>query len=404
MALNYAIIKPNIILEIEGVDYVFTVTDIYRKLRLDEGHFLDTGLRLDSSYIDPSALKYIDVRASALSLSQQLFYDKSYVSSVQSLALDIIDKDLIVTKLLSPSVIIEDLLSRKAKVYLSYDNAVHPDESHPILEGVVEGIDAGIGSVKIRVSHPDGLKRQEIFPQISSELTDTFRYRCKFINGVKYQAQDQAAGDIKIRLIIGGTAGSEAVSVAGNTVTVTIANGVSTASQVVRAINNSQPAVNLIDASTIEDQDGYLQVAVSETTLDSSTVIEVETTSGLLLPSEDASFKTYVQIDDEIIEYTGLSETQITGLSRAQFGTIGRTSDVETEVKSFYRIAGSMKDLALKMMLSGGKALSQLWLFIVAPILGGLVAAAFWKGVMEQKEKIVSKTVEVHEDISINRV
>ena len=55
-------------------------------------------------------------------------------------------------------------------------------------------------------------------------------------------------------------------------------------------------------------------------------------------------------------------------------------------------------------LLSGGKALSQLWLFIVAPILGGLVAAAFWKGIMEQKEKIVSKTVEVHEDISINRV
>ena len=37
-------------------------------------------------------------------------------------------------------------------------------------------------------------------------------------------------------------------------------------------------------------------------------------------------------------------------------------------------------------LLSGGKALSQLWLFIVAPILGGLLAAGFWKGVMEPKE------------------
>jgi len=55
-------------------------------------------------------------------------------------------------------------------------------------------------------------------------------------------------------------------------------------------------------------------------------------------------------------------------------------------------------------ILAGGKALNQLWLFVVAPILGGLVAAGFWKGVMEQKESIVSKTVEVHEDISINRV
>ena len=55
-------------------------------------------------------------------------------------------------------------------------------------------------------------------------------------------------------------------------------------------------------------------------------------------------------------------------------------------------------------IFAGGKALSQVWLFIVAPILGGLLAAGFWKGVMEQKETIISKTVEVHDDISINRI
>ena len=55
-------------------------------------------------------------------------------------------------------------------------------------------------------------------------------------------------------------------------------------------------------------------------------------------------------------------------------------------------------------LFAGGAALSQLWLFIVAPILGGLLAAGFWKTVMEQKETITKKTVEVHEDISINRL
>ena len=33
----------------------------------------------------------------------------------------------------------------------------------------------------------------------------------------------------------------------------------------------------------------------------------------------------------------------------------------------------------------GGEALSQLWLFIVAPILGGILAALLWKGVFERK-------------------
>jgi aquaporin Z len=55
-------------------------------------------------------------------------------------------------------------------------------------------------------------------------------------------------------------------------------------------------------------------------------------------------------------------------------------------------------------VFAGGKALGQLWLFFVAPILGGLLAAGFWKVVMEQKETITKKTVEVHEDISINRI
>jgi aquaporin Z len=36
-------------------------------------------------------------------------------------------------------------------------------------------------------------------------------------------------------------------------------------------------------------------------------------------------------------------------------------------------------------IFAGGKALSQLWLFIVAPIIGGIIAALFWKGVFEPK-------------------
>lgn len=35
-------------------------------------------------------------------------------------------------------------------------------------------------------------------------------------------------------------------------------------------------------------------------------------------------------------------------------------------------------------LLAGGKALSQLWLFIVAPILGGVVAALVWKHLLDK--------------------
>ncbi|MGB5007594.1 MAG: aquaporin Z [Ferruginibacter sp.] len=38
-------------------------------------------------------------------------------------------------------------------------------------------------------------------------------------------------------------------------------------------------------------------------------------------------------------------------------------------------------------IFAGGKALSQLWLFLVAPVIGGLVAALIWKTLLESKEK-----------------
>ncbi|MEP6746327.1 MAG: aquaporin Z [Bacteroidota bacterium] len=37
-------------------------------------------------------------------------------------------------------------------------------------------------------------------------------------------------------------------------------------------------------------------------------------------------------------------------------------------------------------LFAGGKALSQLWLFIVAPVIGGILGALIWKGLLETKD------------------
>jgi aquaporin Z len=38
-------------------------------------------------------------------------------------------------------------------------------------------------------------------------------------------------------------------------------------------------------------------------------------------------------------------------------------------------------------IFEGGAALSQLWLFIVAPFLGAAIAALVWKGITVENEK-----------------
>lgn len=69
--------------------------------------------------------------------------------------------------------------------------------------------------------------------------------------------------------------------------------------------------------------------------------------------SPDTSFTGYVEIDDEIMRYTGVSGDQLTGITRAQFGTTAAAHEEDAGVASFYRLQGDVLDLALKLMLSG---------------------------------------------------
>lgn len=67
----------------------------------------------------------------------------------------------------------------------------------------------------------------------------------------------------------------------------------------------------------------------------------------------DATFKHYIRVDDEIIEYAAVSGNDLTGCTRGALGTLAVTHEDEADVKSVYRLEGNAMDLALKFMLSG---------------------------------------------------
>lgn len=82
-----------------------------------------------------------------------------------------------------------------------------------------------------------------------------------------------------------------------------------------------------------------------------STTITLDTTEGFLAPTTD--LRTFFRIDDELIEYTGITATSLTGLSRAAFDTLENNHDADVEIQSFYHITGDTFTIALRMMLSG---------------------------------------------------
>lgn len=365
--VNRTVIEPQLILEVEGLP-LFSVRQVYRIPRFDDPdlYFDMPDLRFDDVVPEKSAHSLIDLSRSTQVITQQLFQDKGIASSVSSLTVSLVDKNELLTQILSPGVVIEDLLSRKANLYLNFDRGAHPEDSVLLLSGVVDIIDAGAGEVKLRVSHPDGLKRQDVFTKIQAKLTSRLRYRSKQINGVDYQTQDAVVGSVTVAITSGGTKGSEVVTVVGNAITIqantqaTNPADRSTASNIVSAIKKVQAAVNLVEVSTVDDMDGTPQSVFSATVLDSSTTVDLDTTGGMFTPSADGTFKTYVRIGDEIIQYTGITGNSLTGLTRGEFGSVPRTYDIDEDVETRYRLMGTMKDIALKLMLSRGRPLENI--------------------------------------------
>lgn len=91
----------------------------------------------------------------------------------------------------------------------------------------------------------------------------------------------------------------------------------------------------------------------------SQTTITLDSTSNIFErvtgPSGgyDSSFKSYVLIDEELIEFTSISGNQLTGCVRGQLGTVAASHDDDAGASTFYRLTGNAMSLALKLMASG---------------------------------------------------
>ena len=262
---------PNIVLCLDGLDQCFGSSDIKTPIKIG-----DPGLLIDGSWLIggveslENQLTSITLDSTTTSIKQALDIDKAKGSSIQSMNINMIDIQNKVSKLVSPGVVLDDVLGRKAIVYLALDvnTSLWPVDYSILFRGIVEDTNAQQGSVQMSIAHPDQKKRQNVFPRVETNL--------------------------------------------------------------VGAITDSQTTIDLLDASDL--------------------LLPVAGPSG----ATDFSFLAYILVDDEIIQYTGISGNQLTGCVRNSLGTFPAAHDDEKQVFSFYRLQGTVMDLALKFMLSKG--------------------------------------------------
>jgi hypothetical protein len=351
--------EPQLVLKIDGVDTVFGIGKVKKYVRIgDENLQVGPTWKIGGLIDYEDQLDVIDLEGTSNQISQQLQQERGGTSSISSIQVSLVDLNGDMTKLITPSEVVDDILGRKASVYLGYQNTAWPQDFVRIFSGLIDEVQGGT-TIIINVAHPEQKKRAQLFTKITTDLTQPAFFRAVSIQKILYQTRRDVVGTVTVTYIGGATVGNEIVTVAGTNIVVQIDTNGTQARHIRDAIERSIDAVSLVDIKIESGFSNEPQTIQAMTELLSDTTIHVTTTRGMLLPVPSEGFRTYVRINDEVIEYTGKTDTTLTGCVRGALSdrdrrAEGASHEAEDSVETFYRIEGQAFDLALKLMFSGG--------------------------------------------------
>lgn len=162
---------PQLILEVEGIDAIFGTSPVFKTIKWDGTTGWDQdGATWDGVIANEESLDYISFKKTTKSITQMIRPDKSSSSSISTMIVELIDFNKQVSNLFALDNAVEQL-GKKCKVYLSFEGAPHPESSIPLFFGFIDDFSFEAGKILMSVSHPENLKRQNIFNQYQSDLT-----------------------------------------------------------------------------------------------------------------------------------------------------------------------------------------------------------------------------------------
>ena len=358
------LIEPNLVLKIRGVDELFGVEVIKVDARFGENglHFGDPGLTFGGLARVLNAANLIALNGTSTDISQQLEPDKGAVTSVQSLKVRLVDLSEKITQLISPGVTIEEILYSFCQVYLGPKESSFPEDYIELFNGNIQSAVAGSGFVDFTIVHPEDKKRSEIFPKIETVLVEPCEFNSLVVQDLLFQAFGDIIGLVEIRFINAASGDNASVSVVGQQITVGIDPANTRLRTVKRELENDPNSNQIISVSTIEggSLNTIAQVTAGFLPLVTDTEVVIEDAQFLPLPVGDI-FRTYVKINDEIIEYSSIdyNTNTLLGCTRASLSSFGATHEIDDTVESFYKLGdatqenGNAVNLALWLMLSG---------------------------------------------------
>jgi hypothetical protein len=169
--------NPALVVEFEGISTIYSSTPVGKYWRIGDPEVVFPLGGIGMPYLTIGGIVAIHDQSSILSLegsssrlSQQLDAQNGKVS-IPTMELAFIDQDEEATQLISPSIVVTDMLARKTTVRLGLANIGYPEDYIVMHRGIIDDIEAGAGLVKLNVAHPETLKRQTIFVKSATTLS-----------------------------------------------------------------------------------------------------------------------------------------------------------------------------------------------------------------------------------------
>lgn len=157
---------------IEGVSDVLTNVPIYEKVRYgDSGIFYGTpGLVYGALRLKTNVKPYLQVDGN-LVIGQKIEPEQGR-GGISTLSLNFIDKDGYMSRLISPGVVVDELLGNKAvKIFTGFVNSSFPDDYFVVFRGFVSGTYSSPAKVTLKISDPNFKRKGQVFRTSKTELT-----------------------------------------------------------------------------------------------------------------------------------------------------------------------------------------------------------------------------------------
>lgn len=165
-------IEPQVILQIEGIPFLFSAIPVTESLRFDSGYFFDDGLRFDSVVVSPNSRDVIQIEGTTRTLTQQINIDRGGKNSLQRLSFKMIDPQGDISETLSNGNFVTELLGTKATCWISFKGAAFPEDAIRIVKGLIDEVRFGVGTVRMSIAQADRYKRKSELNVQSTELLE----------------------------------------------------------------------------------------------------------------------------------------------------------------------------------------------------------------------------------------